>query len=124
MKKTLNIFKDSKKKKYNSSGIEVKMAILPGMVGGYMCPTCGYRPCYLSHCMRCGQPLVYDEYQWEEYKERYANIDQECILVDQKQREMVKKGIIEPDTDLDGNLIPTLCEIRAKVLLEMQNEKK
>lgn len=98
------------KKIYNSSGVEVKMAI-QGPIGiGYICPECGQSHCCRHHCLRCGQPLIYDEWQAEHYKEIYKNIDEECSLVD---KESLEKGLTD---SLTGEPVKPLSEIREELL--------
>lgn len=98
------------KKIYNSSGIEVKMAI-QGPIGiGYICPECGQPHCCRHHCLRCGQPLVFDEWQAEHYQEIYKNVDEECCLVDKLSLE---RGLTDSLTD---EPVKPLSEIRKEML--------
>lgn len=98
------------KKIYNSSGIEVKMAILGPIGIGYICPECGQTHCCRHHCLRCGQPLVYDEWQAEHYQEIYKDVDEECSIVDAK--------IEDEYNPFTGEKLPTLSEQRKMLLSE------
>ena len=98
------------KKIYNSSGIEVKMAILGPIGIGYICPECGQPHCCRHHCLRCGQPLVFDEWQAEHYHEVYKNVDEECSIVDEK--------VGDEYNPITGEKLPTLSEQRKKLLSE------
>lgn len=93
---------------YNSSGVEVKMAKFVGLAPGYQCPTCGMIHCSHYHCLRCGQPLVYDEWQQENYHEIYKDLAEEIIVVDAKMGDRTN-----PFT---GEKIPSLAEQRSEIL--------
>lgn len=93
---------------YNSSGIEVKMAILGPLVEGYICPSCGQNHCFRHHCLRCGQPLVYSAWQAENYVELFKDVDDECNKVDEAHS--IDRS---PVTNEE---LPTLREIRKKIL--------
>ena len=95
------------KKIYNSSGVEIKMAILGPLTEGYICPSCGQNHCFRHHCLRCGQPLVYNDWQAENYVEIYENVDEECKKVDDSR--MVDRNPITNEA------IPSLSEIRKKL---------
>jgi len=109
---------------YNSSGVEVKKTIKG------VCPTCGLGRCGgFTHCLRCGQPLLYTE----PYVEFYKNLDDEIAAIDaltqeekthlgididtmslKKRREQVLKGIgiVEYDVKAlrDGKLFRVLSD--------------
>ena len=100
------------KKIYNSSGIEVKMAILGPIGIGYICPECGQPHCCRHHCLRCGQPLVFDEWQAEHYKEIYKDVDEECYLVDKQSLENGSKD------SLTGEPLEPLTKILKELIKE------
>lgn len=64
---------------YNSSGVEVKRPIMG------VCPSCGFWKCGgYQHCLRCGQPLRFESYEWDKahYKEQYKNVDEEIAALE------------------------------------------
>lgn len=74
---------------YNSSGIEVKRAIMG------ICPTCGLGRCGgFTHCLRCGQPLM----QEESYVEYYKDLDEEIATLDALSPEEKDRLGIDKDT--------------------------
>ena len=98
------------KKVYNSSGVEVKIAKLGPIGIGYICPTCGQPHCCREHCLRCGQPIVFDESELLRYKEHYKNVDEECAIID---KEILENNYVDTFT---GEPLPLFSDIRKELI--------
>ena len=102
--------------RYDSSHREVRVAKLGSMATGYVCPVCGMTHCHLEHCMLCGTPLVYEERQLEDYRECFKSIDEECKILDERNR----KGGYNRNP-FTGEKEKTLTELRKQLLKEYPN---